>query len=223
MTTSTITLAEPFFLKVLSILDQRVPDTHELQELQRQLMADLAEIEGEIKRGETGLSGADWDTIKHVLVYWADEVLTNHISDWNNYPLEHKYYGERDRAWKFYVLAESTIPTSSSEIAEFFYLAIVLGFTGRIDEAFLDHLDRDMPGKHQGREQGVRDKARRHWARQVQQRIRHQSIGELQGESLQGGVEPIGTTAFMKAGLAAFLITLLVFTITLGWKQEWLN
>ena len=217
MVTSAISLAEPFFLKVLSILDQVVPHTQELPDLQRRLTAELADIEREINKGATDLSMADWDTVKQVLVYWADEVLINHIKSWNDYTLEHKYFGERDRAFKFYVLGEKMIPTSSSDIAEFFYLAIVLGFKGRIDEAFLDRMDRDMPGGNQGREQSIRDKARRHWARQVQQRIRHRSTGELEGEPLQGDVEPIGTTAFLSVGLATFLISLLVFAISLGW------
>ena len=218
MVTSAISLAEPFFLKVLGILDQIVPHTQDLPTLQSQLTAELADIEREINKGVTDdLSMADWDTVKQVLVYWADEVLTNHIKAWNDYTLEHKYFGERDRAFKFYVLGEKTIATSSSSVAEFFYLAIVLGFKGRIDEAFLDRMDRDMPGRNQGREHSVRDEARRHWARQVQQRIRHLTTGEVEGEPLQGDVEPIGTTAFLSVGLATFLISLLVFAISLGW------
>ena len=220
MSTSVISRAEPFFLKVLSVLDQSVPDTQELFRLRRQLMADLAEIEHKVNIGETGLSGGDWDTVKRVLVYWADEVLTDHTREWSEQTLEHAYFGVQDRAFEFYTLGERTYPTAGSEIAEIFYLAIVLGFKGRIDEAFIDHLGQDMPGQNQGREQIVRDKARRHWARQLQQRIRHQAVGEVLGEPLEGDVESADKTAFFRTALAAFVIALLLFGIALCWYYE---
>lgn len=212
MASSVIGLAEPFFLNVLGLLDQPAPDAQQLQKLQRQLSADLQAIEQKVNSGVAGISGGEWQTVKRVLVYWADEVLTAHIRDWDDYTLEQAYFGEQNRAWKFYVEGEEAIPTSGSEVAELFYLAIVLGFVGDIGDAFREELRTEMPGGHQDEAE-----ARRYWATQLQRRIRHESAEDIQGEPLKGDVEPIGGGGFWKAGLAAFLISALLFLITLGW------
>ena len=212
MTISVIGLAEPFFLKVLGLLDQAVPDGQQLNKLQRQLTADLQAIEQKVNSGVAGISGGEWQTAKRVLVYWADEVLTAHIRDWDDYTLEQEYFGEQNRAWKFYVEGEQAIPTSGGEVAELFYLAIVLGFVGDIADAFKEELRTEMPGGHQDVAE-----ARRYWATQLQRRIRHDSTGEIQGEPLEGDVEPLNSGAFWKTGMAAFLISTLLFLIMLGW------
>ena len=212
MATSVISLAEPFFLKVLGLLEHPAPDSQHLQKLQRQLAADLQAIEQKVNSGVAGLSGGEWQTIKRVLVYWADEVLTNHIRDWDNFTLEQEYFGEQNRAWKFYVEGEEAIPTSGSEVAELFYLAIVLGFVGDIEDAFKEELRTEMPGGHQDEAE-----ARRYWAGQLQRRIRHDSPGDIQGEPLDGDVDPLNSGVFSKTSLAAFLISALLFLITLGW------
>ncbi|MEZ6130728.1 MAG: DotU family type IV/VI secretion system protein [Planctomycetaceae bacterium] len=211
MAVSVITLAEPFFLKVLGLLDQEAPDTRQLHKLQRQLMADLQAMEQKVNSGQAGIPSGEWLTVKRVLVYWADEVLTGHIRDWDDYTLEQEYFGEKNRAWKFYVEGEQAVPTASSEVAELFYLAIVLGFVGDIEDAFKEELRVDMPGGHHDEAT-----ARRYWATQLQRRIHHESAGAIQGEPLEGDVEPLSSTAFWKAGLAAMLISVLLFIVMLA-------
>ncbi|MCP4173099.1 MAG: DotU family type IV/VI secretion system protein [Fuerstiella sp.] len=213
MAASVIGLAEPFFLKVLGLLAQAAPDEQQLHKLQRQLMADVQAIEQKVNSGVAGLSGNEWQTVKRVLVYWADEVLTAHIRDWDDYTLEQEYFKEQNRAWKFYVEGEQAIPTSGSEVAELYYLAVVLGFVGDIEDAFKQELRVEMPGGHQDPAE-----ARRYWATQLQRRIRHEAAEGIQGEPLEGDVEPLSSNAFGKAGLAAFLITLLLFLILLAWN-----
>ncbi len=213
MPTSAISLTEPFFLKVLRILEQPAPQSSELGRLQRQLTADIQAIQQKVNSGIAGLSGGEWETIKRVLVYWADEVLTHSIRDWDDHTLEQEYYGEQNRAWKFYIEGEEAIPTGSSDIAEIFYLAIVLGFEGDIEDAFKEELRIEMPGGHQDEVA-----ARRHWAMQLQRRIRHEAQGDIQGEPLDGDVEPLASPMFFTTSLALFLISLLIFIIVLGWS-----
>lgn len=213
MSKSAISLTEPFFLKVLRLLEVGNPDETALVRVQRQLTADIQAIQQKVNSGVAGLSGAEWDTIKRVLVYWADEVLTASIRDWDDHTLEQEYYGEQNRAWKFYLEGEKSIPTGSSDVAEMFYLAIVLGFEGDIEDAFKEELRQEMPGGH--RDEAA---ARHHWAMQLQRRIRHESAGDIQGEPLEGDVEPLASPAFFTTSLAIFLIALLIFIIVFGWS-----
>ena len=215
MTTSVISLAEPFFLKVLGVLDQPIREDHELHKLQRRLTADLQAIEQRVNAATVPVSQGDWQTIKRVLVYWADEVLTSALQNWDDYTLEQEYFGEQNRAWKFYVEGEEKISTSGGEVAEFFYLAIVLGFIGDIEDAFTEELKAPMPGGRQDEHE-----ARRYWARQLQSRIQQHPLGSIQGEPLEGDVEPLSSNKAWQTGLAAFLIALLMFLITLGWNLQ---
>lgn len=214
MSQSAINLTEPFFLKVLRLLEVGAPDESALIRVQRQLTSDIQAIQQQVNSGIAGLSAGEWETIKRVLVYWADEVLTASIQDWDDHTLEQEYYGEQNRAWKFYLEGENSIPTGSSDVAEIFYLAIVLGFEGDIEDAFKEELRKEMPGGH-------RDEvaARHHWAMQLQRRIRHEAAGDIQGEPLDGDVEPLTSPAFFTTSLAIFLVSLLIFIIVFWWSK----
>jgi type VI protein secretion system component VasF len=212
MTVPLVSLAEPFFLKVLELVNQPASGADQLPQLQRLLTADLQAIEQKVNSGIANVSTGEWQSLKRVLIYWADEILTTHVPDWQNYVLEQEYYGERNRAWKFYAEAEQCLPTGSSDAAELFYLAIVLGFRGDIEGAFKYEMGTDLPGKKTDL-----NEARRYWATQVQRRIRHEGSGDLQGEPLEGDVEPMGSDGLMKGSFAAFLLSLIVLIITVGW------
>ena len=114
MTVPLISLAEPFFLKVLDIVNQPASSPDQLPQLQRLLTADLQAIEQKVISGIATVSTGEWQSLKRVLIYWADEILTTHVPDWQNFVLEQEYYGEKNRAWKFYVEAEQCLPTGSS-------------------------------------------------------------------------------------------------------------
>jgi type VI protein secretion system component VasF len=212
MAKSVINLSEPFFLKVLSLVNQPATNPEQLPQLQRQLSGDLQAIEQKVASGNASVSPAEWQSLKKVLVYWADEVLTAHIPDWEDYVLEQEYFGERNRAWKFYVEAEQCIPTGSPSAAELFYLAVALGFNGDIEGAFKYELNQDLPG-------GKADpmEARKFWASQLQRSIRPESSGDLQGEPLEGHVEPLGGRRTLKTATAAFAISLLALVTVVGW------
>ncbi len=212
MTTPIINLAEPFFLKVLTLVNQPASAADQLPQLQRQLTADLQAIEQKVVSGISSVSSGEWQSLKRVLIYWADEVLTTHVPDWQNYVLEQEYYGEKNRAWKFYVEGEQCVPTGSSEAAELFYLAVVLGFTGDIEGAFKYELSKELPGK-----KSDLNEARRYWAAQLQRRIRHESAGDIQGEPLEGNVEPLSGAGVLKSGFASFLIGALTLLVVIGW------
>jgi hypothetical protein len=91
MAKSVINLSEPFFLKVLSLVNQPATNPEQLPQLQRQLSGDLQAIEQKVASGNASVSPAEWQSLKKVLVYWADEVLTAHIPDWEDYVLEQEY------------------------------------------------------------------------------------------------------------------------------------
>jgi len=213
MSKSAISLTEPFFLKVLRLLEVGATDEVALTRVQRQLTGDIQAIQQKVNSGQVGLSAGEWDTIKRVLVYWADEVLTASIRDWDDHTLEQEYYGEQNRAWKFYLEGENAIPTGSSDVAEIFYLAIVLGFEGDIEDAFKEELRQEMPGGHQDEAA-----ARNHWATQLRRRIRHEAAPDIQGEPLDGDVEPLASPSFFTASRAVFLISLLIFIIVCAWR-----
>jgi len=212
MTVPVINLAEPFFLKVLQLINQPLAGSDQLAKLQKQLSIDLQAIEQKVHSGASTVSSGEWQSLKRVLIYWADEVLTRHVDDWQDYVLEHEYYGERNRAWKFYVEAETCIPTASSETAELFYLAVVLGFVGDIEGAFRHVLEKEMPGRKTDPVE-----ARRVWAMDLQRRILHQASSDLQGEPLEKNVEPLGGDGFRKSAMAAFFISALALIVVTGW------
>jgi len=212
MATTVINLSEPFFLKVLSLVNQPATNPDQLPQLQRQLTADLQAIEHRVASGTAGVSPGEWQSLKKVLVYWADEVLTAHIPEWEDFVLEQEYFGEKNRAWKFYVEAEQCIPTGSPSAAELFYLAVALGFNGDIEGAFKYELSQDLPG-------GKADpqEARTYWAAQLQRSIRQEAPPDLQGEPLEGHVDPLSGEGTLKFGLAAFLISFFALLIVGSW------
>ncbi|MGV2335673.1 MAG UNVERIFIED_CONTAM: DotU family type IV/VI secretion system protein [Planctomycetaceae bacterium] len=95
MSRSLVRLAEPFFLKVLALVNQPGNcSPEELENLQRKLMADLQSIESRLLADQpTG--SPDWEVGKRLLIYWADEVLTLRFPDWQDLVLEHRYFEEK--------------------------------------------------------------------------------------------------------------------------------
>jgi type VI protein secretion system component VasF len=217
MPTSVVRLAEPFFLKVLGLINQPASSGSSLSDLRTELTTDLKKIEDKIRDGGLSLRPGEWEAFRRILVYWADEVLTVHTSgEWQEYVLEYGFYRERNRAWKFYTEAETNIPAGNSELSEVVYLALVLGFEGDIEDAFRNHLSQPLPG---GRSDPA--EARRYWASLLQGRLRHEVSRDLQGEPLHGTNEPIDEGETLTTAFTVFLISLLCLLITVGWY--WMN
>lgn len=213
MSVTPVLLAEPFLLKVLSIVNGTPSsESAALTELQKKLKQDLQAIDAKVASQSSELAHADWLTLKRMLVYWADEVLTVHIPEWQNYVLELDYFRERDRAWKFYVEADQHLPTAGPGCVELFYLAVVLGFRGDIVSAYRHELNKDLPG---GRSDAA--EARRHWAQTLQRQIRIEQATPPAGEPLQGDAEPLAGDAVHTAGLALLIISCLCLFIVSIW------
>lgn len=213
MSDSVITLAEPFFLKTLSIVGDRKNDhSGDLPRLQKELSGELQSIEQKIHSGELNISTAEWQSLKEALVYWVDEILTSHFADWQNYVLEHEYFKEKNRAWKFYVEGEKYLVTGTEDAAEVFYLAIALGFVGDIQGAFNVVMKKEMPGNTKDA-----DDARVFWARQLQARLRQRQTRELQGQRLEGDSGPIPGNSALSVASAAFTLMVLCFLVLLAW------
>lgn len=217
MKTPIIALCEPFFLKVLHLINKPVGGADELKKLQRDLTGDLNGIQAKIERGEATIGSSDWLTIKKVLIYWADEVLTHHTREWEDYTLEWEHLGVKQRAYQFYLEGEKCLANCNAEVAEMFYLAVSLGFVGFIEEAFRFELKRDLPG-------GTQDPnvARKVWSTEFQRRIRHSSNEPPQGEPLEPNVPPRKSDIPKRIALAAFLITgvLLSIAIIVWYKNK---
>jgi hypothetical protein len=147
-----------------------------------------------------------------MLVYWADEVLTARVPEWQNHVLELDCYEDRNRAWKFYVEAEKNLPTAGAGCAELFYLAVVLGFRGDIISAFRHELGKDLPG---GRTDPA--EARRAWAQTLQRQIRVEQVPPPAGEPLEGDAEPLSSDSVHTAGIVLLIISILCLFIVSIW------
>ena len=98
MAESIIALAEPFFLKSLSLGgDKKNDHTGDLPRLQKELSGELQSIEQKVLSGELRVTTAEWQSLKEALVYWVDEILTHHFSEWQNYVLEHEYFKQKNQ------------------------------------------------------------------------------------------------------------------------------
>lgn len=213
MPKSVITAAEPFFLKSLSIVNDRKTDQQrDFPRLQKELSGELQAIEQQVHSGELKLSGAEWQSLKEALVYWVDEILTQHFPEWQNYVLEHEYNRQRNRAWKFYVEGEKYLVTGTEDAAEVFYLAIALGFVGDIQGAFNMVMKKEMPGNTKNPED-----ARIAWARQLQGRLRQQQTGELQERRLEGDAGPIDGNTMLTFASAVFTLMVLCSLVLVSW------
>lgn len=213
MAKSLITHAEPFFLKSLSLVSDRKNDhTGDLPRLQKELSAELQSIEQKVLSGELKVSSAEWQSLKEALIYWVDEILTRHFPDWQNFVLEHEYFKQRNRAWKFYVEGEKYLVTGSEDAAEVFYLAVALGFEGDIEGAFNVVMKKGLPGNAQ-----KADQARSIWAQQLAGRLRSEPNRELQGTRIEGDSAPIDGNTSLKYAAAGFTLMLLCMLVLLSW------
>ena len=213
MPDSLITLAQPFFLRALSLVSDRNSESvGDLPRLQKDLSAELQAIEQKVNSGLARISPEDWLTAKKGLIYWADEILTNHIDGWEDFVLEHVFYAEKNRAWRFYLEGDNAMITGSSDSAEIYYLALVLGFIGDIEGAFQEK-NADMPGKRTDPEE-----ARKYWAQQLQSRLQQQQSADLQGSRLEGHIDPLPSTSGLTAASAVFALMVLCLLVLVSWN-----
>ncbi|MGZ0171310.1 MAG: DotU family type IV/VI secretion system protein [Planctomycetales bacterium] len=87
--------------------------------------------------GQFNVSGAmssHYELARAALVFWTDEVLINsqwvYAERWRNSPLELELYGTRQRAWRFFELAEQARSLTGTDVLEVFALCAASGFRG---------------------------------------------------------------------------------------------
>ena len=157
---------------------------------------------------QPGQRTEDLDLARRALLYWVDEVLTQADAEWKDITLEFDYYGEKNRAWRFYEYGERAARSSAPDIIETWYLCLVLGFEGDIGEAFREHLNQPLPGGAK-----TSAEARTAWANELARLIRKPSLPEKTGEPLTGGIEPLMGGMWlqtMSLGLFALSVALIV-------------
>lgn len=210
-------LVDPIFQRVLHLQER-------LQQGERpELQTERSDIRNEIEEAEKTAAAPDskvrieeFRLAKQALIYWTDEVLTEAWPDWEDVLLEVEYYGPpRKRAWKFYVDGETQARHASPDVAEVWYLALVMGFQGDIRDAFRSHLNREMPGNVDDEQE-----ARRIWIRQLEKRLRQTSTAEIAGEPLYGHVAPLYGKAILSTGIAVAVLLLAILGVLALWWQN---
>jgi type VI secretion system protein ImpK len=151
----------------------------------------------------------EMELVRRALIYWVDEVLTVAHIEWKDMTLEWDYFGEKNRAWRFYEFGERGARVSTSDVIETWYLCLVLGFEGDIGEAFREHLHMPMPGGAT-----TSNEARTAWAAEFARLIRKPTLPDMTGEPISGSVEPLVGASWLTAmsiffALACFVLIVL--------------
>ncbi len=207
MTPEFSSLVDPVFQCVLDFL-RRIErgENYDLQLERSRIRNAIDDAERRAGTPRSAVPLQDFQIAKEALVYWTDEVLTDADPEWKDILLEREYFGSRTRAWKFYVEGELQGRHASADVAETFYLAIVLGFVGDIRDAFKNHLNRELPG-----DAADAESARQAWARQLEQRIREVAPPEIAGEPLEGHVAPLTGRALKRMSLIMLGIVIVLW------------
>lgn len=105
-----------------------------LEAVRERCLALLAEAEG--KSAASSRLSHDFALARHALVYWIDEALINsawqHSIEWGQHILEWDLFRERLRAERFYERAREAEALAGTDPLETFFLAVALGFRGRL-------------------------------------------------------------------------------------------
>ena len=134
MTDAFAGLVYPVFQGVIGLL-RRIEDGEDpsVEAERAGVVALLAESEQKAA-SSSGLA-ADFRLAKPALVYWIDEVLIDSpwrsALDWKNHILEWEFFGQRERADRFFELAHQAELLAGTDPLETFYLAVAMGFRGK--------------------------------------------------------------------------------------------
>lgn len=210
-------LVNPTFRYVLDLVERIENGEHPgLEDERNTIREELDQAEMTAASPNSPVKAEDFRLAKLALVYWVDEVMTEAELDWGDYTLEREYFGSKDRAWKFYVDGELKARNSSADVIETWYLALVLGFHGDIQNAFREHLKRDLPGSATDP-----DEARTRWARDLARQIRSHRVRDLAGEPLEGDVRPLTGTSLLRTTVPWTAGLLVAFVVLLFlWLQQ---
>ncbi len=215
MTPEFANLVNPTFQHVLGLVD-RINRAQTVD-----LAAEYAVIRRELEDAEMTASNPtcpvkleEFQLAKQGLVYWIDEVLILADRKWMNKTLEWSYYETNDRAWKFYVDGEQRARRSSADVIEVWYLALVLGFQGDIQNAFHQQMNDPLPPDT------TPEAFRKKWAAGLEKQIRQNQLPKLGGESLEGDARPMlggGQLASSARWAAALFVVFIVLLVINFW------
>lgn len=210
MTPEFATLVNPTIHRVLSLVDRiKQGDQVDLPAQRMQIRRELEDAEMTAS-SSSSIRTEDFRLAKQGLVFWIDEVLTVVDRKWISDTLEWEFYESNDRAWKFYVEGEQKARRSTADVAELWYLLLVLGFEGDIQNAFYEHMNNPFPAEMSPEE------ARRRWAVQLAQQTRQQRIPELPRPSLEGDVRPLSGARTLRTALLWFSVLSAVLVVLLS-------
>jgi hypothetical protein len=209
MTPEFAKLVNPTIHYVLNLAD-RLKHDHEID-----LSSERIRIQRQLEDAEMAASGSesirveDFRLAKQGMVYWVDEVLTNANRRWTGDTLEWQYYESNDRAWRFYLEGEQRARRATADVAELWYLLLVLGFEGDIHNAFHEHMNNPFPPEL------TAEDARGQWAAQLAQQIRQHGVAELPQPTLEGDVRPLTGARNLRTAVMWFSALFVTFVILL--------
>ena len=206
-------LVNPIIRRTIDLVDRIRVGSAELKETRGDLKAMLDQAERQAAAPGSRVAESEWKLSKRVLVFWLDEVLTTANPQWQSITLEWEYYGSRDRAWRFYYDWETEAKKSSPNVAELWYLCLVLGFEGDIGNAFSEHLNSPIPI-------GISpEDFRRQWASDLSRLIAPLEARTLEKIPLQGTIEPLVWDARLWDAVR-WAAVLLVITLVLFFMKQ---
>ncbi|MDA1013891.1 MAG: DotU family type IV/VI secretion system protein [Planctomycetota bacterium] len=210
-------LVNPTFHYVLALVDRLENGGDVKLEYERnRIRGELQDAELTVSSPDHPVSKDDFDIARRALVYWVDEVLSVADPRWKDLILEDELYGSRQRAWQFYVYAESQARNCHPDVIETFYLSMVLGFVGDMRDAFLNHLRRPLPGNVDDPE-----KARQVYGKDLSKQIRQSQPGSgPQAPQLLGNVRPLMGGKLFSVAMGSLVLVLLVLALILALPKD---
>jgi len=114
-------------------------------ETEQAVIKNLLMFEDSEPRGAASGDYAEWEAaggkkflgVRYALVCWLDEVFCSESEwgqSWNERKLEVELYGTNDRAWRFWEQARLAQIRGGGEAFEAFYLCVMLGFRGELND-----------------------------------------------------------------------------------------
>jgi hypothetical protein len=214
MTPEFASLLNPTILQVLDLLARmKAGEEVDLAAERDRIFARLKHMEREAAGSSTA---KDFDLAQRGVVYWIDEVMTLADNRWQEMTLEWKLYNRQDRAYRFFIDGESETLTSSGDVIELWYLALVLGFKGDLFDGFRQLNRRDFPPANM-----PEDEARTLWAKQLERLIPQRSkLKELERPVVERNVELLAGAGFLWTTGAVAAALFVLFGV-LVYSHQW--
>lgn len=208
-------LVNPIIRHTIDVLDSVRAGTADLMETRADLRMMLDRADRQVAAPGGSVTESEWTFAKRALVFWLDEVLTVANPQWQSVTLEWEYYMSRDRAWRFYYDWETQAKKSSPNVAELWYLLLVLGFEGDIADAFNHHLNDPIPAGT------TPEDFRKRWAGDLARLVPPLEARKIEGVPLQGTIEPLFWDGHLMNAVRWTVVLLLITVfLVMAWYKE---